>query len=288
MNALPSVRNNKICETGREWYGLRRAAREWNAERGSLARHRQTQMTYVLDRTARCTHGWSISTPTCLRITRPGTACRQLNAVHAPTGIADATARHRFTVARGALRTVVAAYARTAPAALRLAVTRRGKPYLVDGPVEFSLTTCCRSRSDCRGARCRGRRCRAAAGRRMDPLRLARRVLHPATVTRCSKQLPADRLEVAFLDAWTQREAHAKALGGGLFHTPDTLPYVAGMTVAIVRHVTDQGGRQRRGAWRASHRTRWRLVQPSSSRGVRVGCSTCSTQTHSWNCEVVT
>jgi 4'-phosphopantetheinyl transferase len=196
-------------------------------------------MTYVLEDGA--VHAWVVHLDADLPPDHPARDCLSAAEWVRAGGIADATARHRFTVARGALRTVVAAYARTAPAALRLAVTRRGKPYLVDGPVEFSLTHAA------------GVAVIAVAhaavgvdverlGRRMDPLRLARRVLHPATVT-LLEGLPADRLEVAFLDAWTQREAHAKALGGGLFHTPDTLPYVADDDGGdAVRHVTDRGG----------------------------------------------
>ncbi|HEX6132826.1 MAG TPA: 4'-phosphopantetheinyl transferase superfamily protein [Longimicrobiales bacterium] len=53
---------------------------------------------------------------------------------------------------------------------------------------------------------------------------IARRVLHPDTVAALS-MLPATERDRAFLDAWTQREAHVKAVGGGLFQTPDALPF---------------------------------------------------------------
>lgn len=53
---------------------------------------------------------------------------------------------------------------------------------------------------------------------------IARRVLHADTVA-ALESLSASRREAAFVDAWTQREAHVKAVGGGLFRTPDVLPF---------------------------------------------------------------
>jgi 4'-phosphopantetheinyl transferase len=56
--------------------------------------------------------------------------------------------------------------------------------------------------------------------------RTARRILHPDTVSTLA-ELPPHRRIPAFIAAWTLREAHVKALGGGLFRTPDTLPFDA-------------------------------------------------------------
>lgn len=64
---------------------------------------------------------------------------------------------------------------------------------------------------------------------------IARRVMHPETVG-LLESLPQSQLESAFLDAWTQREAHVKAVGGGLFRTPDVLPYDPGLPVDATVH----------------------------------------------------
>ena len=53
---------------------------------------------------------------------------------------------------------------------------------------------------------------------------IARRVLHPDTVA-LLETLPGPDFASAFLDAWTLREAHVKAVGGGLFRTADVLPF---------------------------------------------------------------
>jgi 4'-phosphopantetheinyl transferase len=67
---------------------------------------------------------------------------------------------------------------------------------------------------------------------------VARRVFHTDTCALLQRLDEAART-TAFIDAWTQREAHVKAVGGGLFHTPDLLPFDAGQpvdaTVSIVR-----------------------------------------------------
>lgn len=53
---------------------------------------------------------------------------------------------------------------------------------------------------------------------------VARRVLHADTVA-ALESLSVSEREAAFVDAWTQREAHVKAVGGGMFRTPDVLPF---------------------------------------------------------------
>jgi phosphopantetheinyl transferase len=64
--------------------------------------------------------------------------------------------------------------------------------------------------------------------------------MHTETVATLAA-LSAARRDTAFTDAWTQREAHAKALGGGLFHTPDTLPFHADhATDGTFSHVVDR------------------------------------------------
>src|SRR5690606_5421059 len=53
---------------------------------------------------------------------------------------------------------------------------------------------------------------------------IARRILHPDTVALLGA-LPPQHRNRAFIDAWLQREAHVKAVGGGLFRTGDVLPF---------------------------------------------------------------
>jgi 4'-phosphopantetheinyl transferase len=153
--------------------------------------------------------------------------------------IDDPEARRCFTLARVALRGVLSGCTGVPAASLALATTPRGKPVLGDAGVEFSL-------SHTRGVALIGvalspigvdvERLR----RPTQPLRIARRVMHAETVN-VLERVPAHHLDVAFIDAWTQREAHAKALGGGLFHTPDTLPYHPGDPAdGMFSHVTDR------------------------------------------------
>jgi 4'-phosphopantetheinyl transferase len=132
-------------------------------------------------------------------------------------------ARDRFVARRHALRSILSSYVNVPAGALVLHAGPLGKPALHDARVHFSV-----SHSDdvvliAISA--------APVGidvehvhppRRLD--RTARRVLHPRTAATL-RQLPPARRVTAFFDAWTQREAHVKAVGGGLFHTPDTLPF---------------------------------------------------------------
>ncbi|MBR9990878.1 MAG: 4'-phosphopantetheinyl transferase superfamily protein [Gemmatimonadetes bacterium] len=74
---------------------------------------------------------------------------------------------------------------------------------------------------------------------------IARRILHAETVAML-EALPPPEFDIAFIDAWTQREAHVKAVGGGLFRTPDVLPFDPSQPHdASVRSVTSRadGGR---------------------------------------------
>lgn len=69
--------------------------------------------------------------------------------------------------------------------------------------------------------------------------RVCDRILHPST-TAVLDRARDDVRAVLFTDAWTQREAHVKAVGGGLFRTPDTLPFAAAASAdGDVRTVLD-------------------------------------------------
>jgi 4'-phosphopantetheinyl transferase len=159
--------------------------------------------------------------------------------------ITGETEQRRFAVSRGALRTILALCCGRDVAALSLLRAPLGKPRLdgVEG-VEFSVS---HSRDiaviavaavpvgvDVEYLRESGRYTRAAA-----------RVLHGDT-NRVLAALPPHDRDQAFVDAWTLREAHVKAVGGGLFRTPDSIPFEPGMPRdgRIVRVADRTGGEQ--------------------------------------------
>ncbi|MBC7870627.1 MAG: 4'-phosphopantetheinyl transferase superfamily protein [Chitinophagaceae bacterium] len=123
-------------------------------------------------------------------------------------------ARLRFILARGMLRTVLARYAETPPQALNFTYGTRGKPALLNHPLQFNL---------------------AHSG---DLLLLAltsghelgvdveqiRPLPHLATMAQDNFSpvevkalylLPEDQREIAFLKIWTRKEAFIKATGDG-------------------------------------------------------------------------
>jgi 4'-phosphopantetheinyl transferase len=132
--------------------------------------------------------------------------------------------RERFIVSRIALRDILSRYHGLPAAEIPLARERGGRPF-VEGAhrLFFSLSHTA------------GAALVAVAGsavgvdvERVRPVgrldAIARRVLHPDTAELLAHMPPAQR-QAAFLDAWTQREAHVKAVGGGLFRTADVLPF---------------------------------------------------------------
>lgn len=147
-------------------------------------------------------------------------------------------ARARYATVRAALRRILARHAGCAEDEIVLRTSEHGKPSLHDRHgIHFSVS-----------------HARDAAlvaisdvpiGVDMEyvrPLRLERtasRVLHADTLA-VLRALPEARRLIAFFDAWTQREAHVKAVGGGLFRTPDTLPFVPDIDADTVRAVTDR------------------------------------------------
>jgi 4'-phosphopantetheinyl transferase len=133
------------------------------------------------------------------------------------------SARHRFIVSRGTLRSVLARYTGAAPASLVLLEGETGKPALEGGALHFSLS---HSRGTAVIAVARtGIGVDIEHERELPHLeRIARRLLHPDTVAALERLDDAARGR-AFLDAWTLREAHVKAVGGGLFRTPDLVPF---------------------------------------------------------------
>jgi 4'-phosphopantetheinyl transferase len=138
--------------------------------------------------------------------------------------IMDPVARRRSRIAHAALRHILAHVLKADPVELAITRGERGKPRLQSGDgYDFSLS---HSRDialvavapTAVGVDVEHDR----AGLRV--LATARRILH-ADTTALLEQLEGEPLTAAFLDAWTLREAHVKAVGGGLFHTPDALPF---------------------------------------------------------------
>jgi 4'-phosphopantetheinyl transferase len=132
--------------------------------------------------------------------------------------------RRRFILSRVVLRHVLARYHDAAAAQIPLAREPGGRPYVLGADrLFFSLSHSGDVAVIAVADVVVGvdvERMRAVA----HAAEIARRIMHPETVA-LLQSLPQARLESAFLDAWTQREAHVKAVGGGLFRTPDVLPY---------------------------------------------------------------
>jgi 4'-phosphopantetheinyl transferase len=131
-----------------------------------------------------------------------------------------------FVTTRVALRHVLGRYCAADPAIIEIVEGTYGKPLLPAGSLlEFSV-----SHTGDIGLIAVAR---AAVGvdvervRRPQRLeRVAGRIFHPDTAA-ALQRLPEPARTLAFTDAWTQREAHVKAVGGGLFRTADTLPFDA-------------------------------------------------------------
>ncbi|MGH7447461.1 MAG: 4'-phosphopantetheinyl transferase family protein [Longimicrobiales bacterium] len=132
--------------------------------------------------------------------------------------------RARFIMSRIVLRHILAGYHGGAAAELRLGREPGGRPFIEGAErLFFSLShsadTALIAVAD------------VAIGVDVERVRrigrassIARRILHPDSVV-ILEAIPAGRRNTAFLDAWTQREAHVKAVGGGLFRTADVLPF---------------------------------------------------------------
>lgn len=132
--------------------------------------------------------------------------------------------RRRFILSRIVLREILAGYHGGAPDAVPIAREVGGRPFLAGSDrlffslshsADIALVAVAATRVGVDVERIRS----------IDRARgIARRVLHEETVASLSA-LPRPLFDTAFIDAWTQREAHVKAVGGGLFRTPDVLPF---------------------------------------------------------------
>ena len=127
--------------------------------------------------------------------------------------------RDRFIVARGALRTILAGYFQTRPAALRFSYSSYGKPTVGDAlaaaALRFNLShanelavvavTCGREI----GIDIEHIRAEFAAGEIAERYFSRREILQ-------LRALPADLQTEAFFNCWTRKEAYIKARGLGL------------------------------------------------------------------------
>lgn len=151
-------------------------------------------------------------------------------------------ARRRFILGRGILRHLLSRYTGVPAPSLRLLRGELGKPHLgPDASLHFSLS----HSLDTAVIALAHSEAGVDVEHEREPTRLdriARRVLHPDTAAMLRAVSPPLRSGV-FLDAWTLREAHVKAVGGGLFHTPDTLPFAPGIPAdAVPRPVRERDG----------------------------------------------
>lgn len=138
--------------------------------------------------------------------------------------IDDQAARARYALGRRALRAVLGSVLDTDPAALVFTRGERGKPAVAGADtLEFSFSHSRESAVIAVATSAVG--VDAEHDRRARrPVQTAQRIFHPDTAATLTA-LPPHSRTAAFLAAWTQREAHVKAVGGGLFHTADALPF---------------------------------------------------------------
>lgn len=152
-------------------------------------------------------------------------------------GAADAV-RTAYTVTRGTLRRVLARHLSAAPASLRFEYGSHGKPALPGAPLHFSVTHAADGALIAVADAPVGVDLEQVRPRdRID--RILARCFSPTTRAAVLAQADAAQLH-AFHAAWTQREAYVKAVGGGVFITPDRLPYVHPGAAAEL--VSEHGG----------------------------------------------
>lgn len=123
--------------------------------------------------------------------------------------------RHRFSIARGLLRTILGEYTGEEPACLSLRLGPEGKPFLTGrSDIHFNLS------------HCEDRGVLAVASRPVGvDLEKLRRIpealaiaenLFTASEMRALSAFPEARRSEGFLRCWTRKEAFVKARGGGL------------------------------------------------------------------------
>lgn len=136
-------------------------------------------------------------------------------------------ARRHYVAGRTLLRRVLGTVLRVPPSAIRFAYSPSGKPS-ISSPANDAL---CFSLSHAGDMILVALAIGVDVGVDLERVRvvpaaerIARRIFEPPTLG-VLRALPAEERALAFLHAWTQREAVVKALGGRLFSTQDPLPF---------------------------------------------------------------
>jgi 4'-phosphopantetheinyl transferase len=147
--------------------------------------------------------------------------------------------RLRFSGARAALRSLLARYSGRTNEEIAFSYGPLGKPELLSGDIHFSVShardraVLALSRTHTLGIDLEGIR----GNRRFDAL--TARFFSPATA-RVISSASSSALPRIFTEAWSQREAYVKAVGGGLYATSDDLPFEPGH--APLRHAAAADG----------------------------------------------
>jgi 4'-phosphopantetheinyl transferase len=139
----------------------------------------------------------------------------------------DETLRRRWTVSRGALRVILAAYTEVAPEALRFFIGPDGKPQLAAAGPSFNLTHTGHLAFIAVAAE-------GSVGIDAEIIypefaweSVARSFFAPVEVSAILKLAPELRAR-AFYACWTRKEAYLKALGTGLQAALDTFQVAVG------------------------------------------------------------
>ena len=132
-----------------------------------------------------------------------------------------------FTATRVTLRVLLSRYTQESPGGIRFDYGPLGKPRVRTGDVQFSI-----SHAGDRALLAFSRTApvgvdveRVRSARRFDAL--TARFLSVDNARIVGLAAPSARPRI-FAEAWAQREAYVKAVGGGLYATPDVLPFLPG------------------------------------------------------------
>jgi 4'-phosphopantetheinyl transferase len=169
-------------------------------------------------------HVWRVALHTVSPSVESRASCLSADERTRSTQFVAPLGRRRFILSRIVLRHVLAGYHGTAAADVPLAREAGGRPFVQGADrLFFSL-----SHSGDVALIAVADVMVGVDVERIRPVeraaQIAHRILHPETVAVLGT-LPQSEYVRAFLDAWTQREAHVKAVGGGLFRTADVLPF---------------------------------------------------------------
>lgn len=203
-------------------------------------------------------HVWHVRLDTVLHPHHSLRACLSQQEIERSARLSNPILRAQFIIARVAVRHVLATYTGTPARALALHRDTGGKPLLAaEAAPHFSLTHSGTLAAIAVAANPVGIDIEHV--RALRHARAAQRVLHPDT-TAAVNALDADAQPEALIDAWTLREAHVKAVGGGMFRTPDILPWQPHPAAGLVRMRGRDGGVWSVARWAPAAGTRAALV----------------------------